>query len=884
MRLHRRIARAFRSLFLRGRAEAEMKEEMNFHLDQRAADYTADGLPESDARYAAQRRFGNVGSLQERGRETWGFGWLERTLKDFRFACRQLAGNPGFAALAIVTLALGIGANTAIFSTFQTILFKPLPYPDTDQLIRVYRVTSQNRNGHIAPADFLDFRRAAAGVGEVAAYTPANASLSEPGSAAEMAYAARSTANLFGVLGMTPQLGRSFLPEEEAPGRDRVVILSQRVWLKRYAGRSDIVGRSIRIDGESHQVIGVMPAAFNEWRHLGMIDFFRPLALTPEQASDRRGALLRVIIRRSASHPLAEVLSFVAGFGAHLAKDFPDANAESSWRAAQLENTIAGRSAKPMFNMMFVLSALVLLIACSNLANLLLARTMARAREFAVRGALGASRLQLLRPLVAESVLLALAGAIGSIFIVSWFGDVMAVRSVGDNGEGVVMDFGWPIFGWALLVALVTVVAFGLAPALFALRLDLNATLKSGGRGTVGGRGHRHFRNALIVGQFAVAMILLAVAGVEIRGLQQLNDRRTGWVSEHLITGTILLPAATYPDAEKIDAFHRLALERLAALPGVASASVSSFTPFFIWPDLRKFVVEGVEPPAPGREPAAIVNRVSPGYFNTYGTRILAGRAFDERDTAQAPRVFIVSELTARALFGKANPIGQRLAPVGDGNPRLGEVVGVVPDVEPTVTDLNLAPSQIYQPMAQDPRRQNEIAVRTIGAPTSSMVDSIRAAMTQLDADLPVRQLQYADLTIERTNYQVAVGRDIFSWMAVLGVGLAALGIYGVIARTMAQRTAEFAIRLALGATLGNINRLVLASGLKLAICGSLLGLVGGIGACRILAALSPGLPVNSAAALIGATLLLIAVALLACWLPARRAGKVDAISVLRAE
>ena len=876
--------RRLRYLFRRRFTEAEMAEEMRYHLEQRAADYSADGLPADEARFAAQRRFGNLSSIQEQAREAHGWRWLETFAMDMRLGTRSLLKSPGFTFLAVITLALGIGANTAMFGMLQTILFKPLPYPDSEQLVRLYRVTAQNRNGHFAPADFLDFRRALNGLREVAAYTLANASLSEPGNPAELAYAGRITANLFTLLGIPPQLGRSFRPEEEAPGRDRVVILSQRVWLRRYGGEPDIIGRTIRIDGEPHKVIGVMPATFNEWRHLGMIDFFRPLAFTSEQAADRGGPLLRMVIRHSPARPFAEVAGIVTDFGARLAKDYPEANAGSSWRAAPLPSTITGKSARPMFNMMLALSGLVLLIACSNLANLLLARTMARAREFAVRGALGASRIQLLRPLAAESLLLALLGGVGAVFFAVWFGDYMAVRSMGINGEAVVMDIGWPVFGWAFVASLVTALAFGLAPALFALRLDLNSTLKSGGRGTVGGRGHQRFRQILIVGQFALAMTLLAAAGVQIRGLNELNNRRAGWASDHLITGTILLPAATYADTEKIDAFHRLTLERLTALPGVASASISSFTPFYNWPDTRKYVVEGRDRPTRGVEPAAVVNSVSPGYFDAYGTRLLAGRTFDGRDTARSTKVFIVSELAARALFGIANPIGRRLAQVEDGNPRWGEVVGVVADVEPAVNTLNLVPHQVYQPMAQEPRGQNEIAVRTTGVAPLAVLDRIRTTMAQLDPDLPVSQLQQADLTVDRANYQVAVGRDIFSGMAALGLGLAALGIYGVIARTMAQRTGEFAIRLALGASLGNITRLVLASGVKLALCGSLLGLLGGIGICRLLAVANPAMRMNSTEVLVGATLLLIAVALLACWIPARRAGKIDAMSALRAE
>ncbi len=887
MRLHRRLARRLRTLFGRRDLEAEMREEMNFHLDQRTADYAADGASSTDARHAAARRFGNTGSLQEQSRDAWGWGWLERLLKDFRFACRQLIAHTGFTMVAVLTLALGIGTNTAMFGMIQTVLFKPLPYPDSDRLVRLYRATAQNQLGHFAPADFVALQHSSQSLADFAAYTPASASLSEPGHPAEMAYAARASANLFAVLGLAPQLGRAFLPEEETPGRDRVVVLSQRVWLRRYAGDPHIVGRTIRIDGEPHRVIGVLPPAFNDWRHLGMIDFFRPLALTPAEATDRRSLLLRVVGRPVPGHTFAEVSAFAADFGARLAKDFPDTNAETTWRADPLPSTVTGNSARPMFGMMIVLSGLVLLIACSNLANLLLARTVARAREFAVRGALGASRLQLLRPLVAESLLLALLGSVGAVLAALWFRDYMAGRTMGDNGESVLMEIGWPLFGWALVAALVTAVAFGLAPALFALRLDLNNTLKSGGRGSLGGRGQQRFRQILIVGQFAVALVLLAAAGVQINGLQELNNRRIGWSSDHVIAGATLLPAATYGDADKIAAFHQRTLEKLGTLPGIASVSISSFTPFANWTDSRKFVVAGREPVVPGREPAALVNTVSPGYFKTYGTRLVSGRTFDERDTTTAPRVYLVSEHTARALFGDANPLGQRLAQLTDGAPVWGEVVGVVAEVEPAVNDLNLGPSQInqiYQAMAQEPRRKNEIAVRTNGIAPATLVESIRISMAQLDADLPVTQIQPVDVAIERTNYQTAVGRDIFSGMAVLGLALAALGIYGVIARTMAQRTGEFAIRLALGATLGDVTRLVLASGLKLALAGSALGLVGGFGACRLMASLNPGLRMNSAAVLALATLVLIAVALLACWLPARRANRVDAMAVLRAE
>jgi predicted permease len=818
------------------------------------------------------------------GLKAHAWGWLGGALKDFRLALRQLIKSPGFTLVAVVTLGLGIGANTSMFSMLNGILLKPLPYADSTQLDRIYRVTAQNPEGNISPADFLDLNHAQHGYVDVAAYAPGDASLSEPGRPAEMASAVRTTANFFSLLGTHTQLGRDFRSGEDTPGRDRVVILSQRTWQNRFGGKADVIGRTIRIDGEPHEVIGVMPATFNDWRHMGWVDLFRPLAFSPEQSADRKGTVVRVIARRSPDHSRAETDGFIANFGARLATDFPEANAASTWRTVPLNKTVMDQNGPSILMMLIGLSGFVLLIACSNLANLLLARTMARAREFAVRAALGASRLQLLRPLIAESLLLALAGGACAIFVSLWFGKWLAVRSTGDNGEQVVFAFDWHVFGWALGASLITALAFGIAPALFAMRLNVNDTLKSGARGTTGSRGHQRFRQVLIIGQFALAMVLLTGAGLLIRGLNDLNDRRAGWESAQLVTGTILLPSANYADAEKITAFHRRALERFASLPGVASASISSFTPSLNWPDTRKFFVEGRERPQPGHEPAAVVNCVSSQYFETFNTRVVSGRVFNERDTATSTKVFVISQATAKGLFGNENPIGRRLAQAEGDNLRWGEVVGVVGDVKSILPDPSPVTNQVYLPMAQEPHAHNEIAVRATGVAPSALVESMRTTIAELDPDLPVRQLQEADTTITRANYQLGVLRDVLTYFALLGLGLASLGIYGIIARTMAQRTGEFAIRLALGAQVGNIIRMVLASGVKLALFGAAVGLFGAFGISRLIAAAFPGMDTNGIVIFVGTTLLLIAIALVACWIPARRAGKVDAMLALRAE
>lgn len=805
-------------------------------------------------------------------------------LSTVRLAVRSLLRTPAFTILAIITLGLGIGANTAMFSILNSILLKPLPYPQAEQLERLDRVTPQNPQGRVSPADFVELRRQVSSCGEIGAYEVGDTSLSEPGLPAEVVRALRVTSNLFSVLRVQPQLGRDFLPNEETSGNDHVIILSQRAWQNRFGARSDVIGRTIRVDGEPHEIIGVLPAWFNDWRHLGAFDFFRPLAFDQQKAADRRSTTLRIIGRRAPNRTHSESVALIGSFGARLAADYPEVNAGSTWMPVELNGTAMPRRARAMVAMLIGLSAFVLLIACSNLANLLLARTMARAREFAVRAALGAARSQLLRPLIAESLLLAVAGGATAVVIAQWMTDWLSVRTTSENGERLMFSLDWHIFAWAFGAALVTAVAFGLAPALFALRLNVTETLKSGGRGTTGSRGHRRFRHGLIVAQFAFAMVLLTGAALYMRGFNELNNTRCGWQSERLLTGSIVLPSGTYNDPEKINTFHRVTLERLKAVPGVASVSISSFTPFFNWPDVRKYLVEGRELPQPGHEPAAVVNSVSTDYFDTYSTRVLTGRAFNELDNLAAQKVFIVSQTTAKALFGDENPIGRRIGRTGLGSTQWGEIVGVVADVKSVMPDPGPVTWQLYQPMAQDPRPFNEIALRTNGVAPATLVQTVRSVMAELDRDLPVQQLQPADITIKQANGQTAILRDILNAFAVLGLALASLGIYGVIARTMAQRSGEFAIRCALGASVGDISHIVLTTGVKLAVIGAGVGLIGAIGVARFLAAGNPGMHMSSPPVLVGTTLLLIVVALVASWFPARRAAQVNPIEALRAE
>ena len=802
------------------------------------------------------------------------------TLRHLGLAIRSLRRSPGFTFIAVITLGLGIGANTSMFSLLNEVLLRPLPYPDSGQLDRIYRTTAQDSRGGISPADYLDLKSGMSGYGEIAAYGIWDLSLSAPGEPAEPARGLRISADLFSTLGTEPQLGRGFRPGEAVLGNHRVLLISHRYWQDRFGGDAHVIGRTVRVDGEVHEIVGVLPTTFNDWRHLGAFDLFRPLGLDEKETTDRGSTWLRLVGRRSSTLTRAQAEGFIANFGRRLAAEFPDVHAGSTWRTLPINVAVAPGNVPGIFAMVICLSGFVLLIACSNLANLLLARTMARARELAVRSALGASRITLLRPLLVESLLLAFAGGICALFFAAWTHGWL--RDTVE--EGLVLTLDWRVLSWAFGACLFTVLAFGVGPALFALRLDPNSALKSGSRGTTADRGHKRFRHLLIVGQFALALVLLAGAALFVRGIDELNHRQYGWKSDHLVTGNMRLPTATYPSGKEITDFQRLVLERLEALPGVASASISYAMPFFGLAEPRNYLVAGRETPVPGHEPVAVINGVSPHYFETVGTRVLNGRTFNEGDTLTSAKVFIINQALARGLFGDESPLGRRVAQAGGKTIEFGEIVGVVGDVESVYPDRTAVTYQIYQPMAQEPRQSSQVAVRTAGIAPSTLVDSIRTTIAALDPDLPVRELQPAETTIAKANHQSDVMGSMLAALAALGLGLAALGIYGVIARTTAQRSGEFGIRLALGAVAGDIIRLVLASGAKLALIGSSIGLLGAFGISRGMAALFPGMQTDNAPALTGATLLLIAVALIACYIPARHASNINPAQTLSAE
>ena len=870
-----------RSVFRRNRVEHELEEELQFHLEQRIEEFVAKGLSPKEARLAATRAMGGIEQRKEDARDTRRVKGFTDFIDDLRFAVRRLVKSPGFTLISVLTLGAGIGANTSAFSLANEVFFRPLPYPQSEQLDRIYRKTAQNSRGAVSAPDLADAKEQLKTYGEIAGYGALGVSLAEPGEPAQLAAGMRVADNFWTVLRTEPQLGRAFRPDEAILGNHRVLMITDKYWKSRFAGDERIVGRTVRVNGEPHEIVGVLPARIDDWRHLGAYDVFRPFALTEAEMTDRNAAWIRLVGRRAEGVTTTQAQTALAEFGRRLAAEHPALHAGTTWRGLSLVLATAPDYGPGIFGMLISLSGFVLLIACSNLANLSLARTVGRAREFAVRAAIGASRSRLLRPLFAEALVLALLGGVVGIgfatFSNAW------LRTTGQDGT-FVFQIDWRVLAWAFAVCLFTVLAFSVAPALFTMRLDPNVTLKSGSRGLTGDRGHQRFRNTLIVGQFALATVLLAGASMFVRGVYDANNKDYGWRSGQLVTGTMLLPAASYPSDKQIADFQRLAIERLQGLPGVEAASASYTMPFFGLAETRKYEIAGGEAPKPGQEPVATTNGVSPRYFETVGTRLLEGRGFSDTDVSSAAKVFVVNQSMARGLFKGQSPIGRRIAESGSATVAWGEVVGVVADTQSIYPDRIPVAYQIYLPLAQEPRAATEIAVRTAGTAPTSLVESIRAAMASLDPDLAIQRLQSAEETIARANLQWQLVGTILAYLASLGLGLATLGLYGVISRTTMQRATEFGIRMALGAQLRDITRQVLGYGARLAVLGSVIGLFGAAVVAKLIATGFPAMRTDSSIVLTAVTLGLIGVSLLASWLPARRAARVDPVSALRAE
>ena len=882
MTLPHKIKSWFRALFAKRQLDLEMDEEMHAHIEMRTQANIAAGMNANEAWRAAMREFGWPDTVKETCREERGVRWLENMTQDACFALRMLRKNFGFAVAAVLTLALGIGLNTAMFKVINTLLLQPLKYPESKNLYCLLRTTTREQDDGHSPAGFYEIQKRSADFAQIAAVRGWGFTLSESNRLAEMVDAKRVSAGLFDILRIQPELGRAFLPEEDQPGRNAVIILSHTFWMAHYAGDPDVIGKSVRLDGAPVEIVGVLPQSAESSMAFRGSFIFRPLGLTSDDKANHTDGNYVIVGRYRSDVPAAATQARFATLAGQMAADHSDEDGGSGLRIVSLQSVGGGNQTRTITLMLLGLSGFVLLIACANLGNLLLARTVARSPEFTIRAALGASRLQLIRPLVAECLLLATLGGGGGILVSVWTNDWM-VHSLGGSGDPMRFALDWRGLAFAGAASIFAALCCCIAPIWLIWQARLIEALKSGGRSFTGDRAHHHFRQGLIIGQFALALILLTGAAIFVRGLNRMTHRAAGWNPAPLLCGMIAAPNGNYPDPPRTMAFYSWLKENLAALPGVESVAISYDYPVTPFPGVRKYIVEGAELPVPGHEPTAVVNGITPEYFDTVGTHVRSGRAFNSTDRQDSLPVVIINETMAQALFPGKDAVGRRLAVAGEKPLRWLEIVGIAEDVQFVDATPMYDRFQLYQPLTQETWNFVAVTLRTVGSP-EALTEPLRRTVAALDPDIAVVRLGTAQAQIERNTSDLRTIQQLLAAFALLGLFLAALGIYGVISHIVAQRTSEIGIRMALGAQVNHVIRLVVATGMRMALVGAGIGLLGAVALARFLHAIMPGLATDNSAAVIAAAVVLVAVALFACVFPARRAARVEPLNALRHE
>jgi putative ABC transport system permease protein len=889
--LFQHLLQLWRRLFSplrRGRYEREMEEEMRFHLEMQIEQNLASGMAVEEAHYAARRQFGNQTWLKEASREMWSLNSIEALIQDLRYAARMLMKSPGFTFVAVLTLALGIGPNTAIFSVVNGVLLRPLPYYEPERLVMVWadRPILQAQTGlpdfPVTGADFVDWRNQNQVFENMAAMVAFRSNLTGGGEP-ESVVAMRASANLFPLLGARLAVGRAFLPEEDQAGATRVVVISHELWQLRYGADPNIIGQKIILDNEAYTVIGVTAPDFHFPRRgevpgtylIGATkpDLYLPIAFTPEQKNNRRGNYLIVIARLKPGVSLGQASADMNSIARRLTEQYPQTNTDKGARLAPLRQQAVGKARTALLVLLGAVG-FVLLIACANVANLLLARAAGRQKEMAIRAAIGASRWRVVRQLGAESLVLAISGGAAGLLL-AWWGVKLLLAIAPDNLPRLYdIRLDTRVAGFTLLVSLLTGIVFGLLPALHASKINLSVTLKEGGRDAAGLL-RRRLRGFLVVTEVALAFMLLIGAGLLIRSFERLTEVDPGLDPRGVLTMNMLLPAKY--SGGRSAAFFQQTLERLRALPGVEAAATVSPLPLSGAHGSAAFRIEGR--PSPTEEAFnSGVRIISPDFFNTFRVPLVKGRLPAESDGDKAPPVVVVNESLARNYFANEDPLGKRIIIFGGTR----AIVGVVSDVKHSALDEE-AKAEIYMPMAQVPTRYMALAVRVSGDPMQ-MLAAVRGQVWAVDKDLPIFSVE----TIERLMAKSVAPRRfnllLLGAFALVGLALAGVGLYGVMSYTVTQRTREIGVRVALGAQRGDVLRLVIGEGMKLALIGALLGLGGALALTRLLKTLLFGVSATDPLTFIAIAALLIIVALLACWIPARRAASMDPLVSLRVE
>jgi predicted permease len=818
-------------------------------------------------------------------------------LNDIRYGLRQLIKHPAFTIIAVLTLALGIGANTAIFSVVNAVLLKPLPFPAPDQLLAVGMTDTRQKGdmnlNSLSYPDFFDFRDQNRTLASSAVYRDRSFALTSEEGATSL-HGVKVSAEFFDVLGIKPKIGRDFTRDDEQGGGGAggfKVIISDDFWKKHFGADPNVLGKTVMLDRRPHTVIGVMPAGFQFPIQNDTIDFYVTIAedaANPDgskpQTQNRGSHSLQAVARLKPGATIAQAQSDLASIASALEKQYPDTNSHFGVASKPLREDMIGDVRTPLY-ILFGAVVCVLLIANANVANLLLARASARGKEIALRAAMGASRARIIRQLLTESVLLAALGGGLGLLLAQW-GTEALIKTVPENIPRIsTIQLDASVLGFTLLVSLATGVIFGLVPAWQASHVDLNSSLKSGTRTGGGGEGKGRVRSALIMAEVALALVLLISAGLLIQSFARLGRVQPGLRTDRLLTASVSLPEVAYPKNENIIAFFDQLLPKIRALPGVESASTIVPLPLSGSNMTTSFDIE--ERPLPeGQRAAAPVRIIATDYFKTMGIPVRQGRVFDERDRFESTPVVIVNERFANKYFPGQNVIGKRIQPgfsADDTGDKIREIVGVVGNVKHLSLKLDDSP-EMYLPQTQIPFNIMSIVVRTNVSNPTALTNSLRKELAAMDATIPLTGVRVFDDYISRSLARPRFNTLLLSIFAGTALVLTAIGIYGVLAYSVAQRTSEIGIRIALGAGKSSIFRLIVGQAMTLVGISLVLGVAGAFAATRLLNSLLFGVGASDPGTFIGIVILVSVVAFVAAWVPARRATRVDPIVALRAE